>query len=282
MTVFADLAFLIGSVVCGLTLHLAAISLDLQKPLWKYLVAAFCGGVLSSLLLLIPGSILYVTVGGIASVSVLFWGKNFLGTVRNTLRTVVIALLYTGLLLAVSAAIFGLSVFFGDKGGYFVISFPKTVLSVGVSYGVFLLFLRGFRKIRKQPPLCDCVAVIYGKKVLFRAYVDTGNFLVDPISQKSVVVLEYRMLKNVFGKELPAFGGYEFYVFFGDKARSIPYRSISGDGRMLPAFVPDFFSINGERRRVVIAVSDRALESQGRFSGIISPDLIGGIEDENR
>ncbi len=282
MTVFADLAFLVGSAFCGIVLHLASVSLDLRKSLWRCAVAALCGGVLSALFLTVPVPSWCIALGGAVTVSVLFWGKTLPGTIRNAFRVFVVALLYLGLVFVISAAIFGLSVFFGGEGGYFILSFPATVLAGGIAYAVCLQFLRKLQKIKRQPPLCECTVEIRGKRIFFRAYMDSGNFLSDPVNGRPVAVVEYRTLKKGFGKDLPAFGSYDFYAFFGEKARIVPYRSISGDGRMLPAFIPDTFTVNGQGRTAVVAVSDRVLEAQGRFSGIIGPDLIGGIEDENR
>ena len=122
--------------------------------------------------------------------------------------------------------------------------------------------------------------LVLGKEISFRCYIDTANFLNDPLSGLPVVIVEYEVLRRCFGIDFPLPMTYEFSSMFSASARVIPFRSVSGDGRMLSAFVPESFFVNGVPRKAVIAVSDRRLESRGRFSGIIGPDLIGGMPHE--
>jgi hypothetical protein len=88
--------------------------------------------------------------------------------------------------------------------------------------------------------------------------------------------MEFSLLRTYLGKEFPAPMTCEFAARFLHRARVISYRTVSGDGQMLSAFLAESFTVNGISQKAVIAVVDRPLESRGQYSGIVGPDFIEG------
>ncbi len=274
LTVYPDLAFALGVVASAavyiLTLQLTGIT----RPKWQIALVMGVSGILSAVSIL-------PTVWGIISavisllVALIFFrGKNFWGYLKNLLRFVTVALLFFGLFLLFSL-LFGPILVFLVGGVYFSLSFLKTLLSLVFSFITLFLGLRFYKKRISPSGCCDCIAVVLGKRIPFCAYIDTGNFLKDPLSGFPVVILEYQYLAKYF-KQLPISGSYAFLSLFSENARIIPVRSVSGEGAMLFGFIPDSFFVNGKEHNAVIALSERPLEGCGRFSGIIGPDFIGG------
>ncbi len=275
MTVYPDLAFLLGTVLHGAVFRLTLLLLDLRRPRWRLWIAVLCSGGSSAILLIPQISVLIPIMIGCFSLLLLFWGKSFSGTCRNILTVLGVTILYLGVFLVVCGGISNLSFVFFEGGGYFLLSFVSSLFSAFFSFGLGLIFVK-IRKKQKGKPCCDCTMSLEGISVPLRAYVDTGNFLTDPVSGLSVVILEFSVLRRVFGADFPLPMTYDFAERFSSRARVIPYRSVSGDGRMLSGFVPDSFAVNGVPQRVVVAVSERNLESRGRFSCIIGSNLSGG------
>lgn len=275
MIVYPDLAFCLGMALHGAAFRLAILLLDLRRPRWLFLLSLIGSGVSSAMLMIPEIPPVISAVLGICLPVFLFRGKSFRGTIFNYLTVFGVLILYLGLFLIVSGIIFGISLAFLGSGGYFLLSFFQSLFSAFFAFRLGLIFLR-MRKKKNTSTCCDCLFLMEGKTVEFRAYVDTGNFLTDPVSGLPVVILEFSLLRKVFDRNFPPPMSYEFFARFDSRAKVIPYRSVSGDGQMLSAFVPELFSVNGIQRKVVIAVSDRRLENRGRFSGIIGPDLIGG------
>ncbi len=275
MTVYPDLAFLLGTVLHGAVFQLTLLLLDLRRPWWIFGIATFCSGVSSAILFIPKISILIPITLGLFSLVFLFFGKTFLGTIWNVLTGLCVLVLYLGVFLVFSGTIFCLSFVFFESGGYFLLTFFQSLFSTIFSFGFGLVVVK-IRRKQKGKLCCDCSMSVEGRAVSFRAYVDTGNFLTDPVSGLPVVILEFSLLQKALGVNFPLPMSYEFAERFSSRARVIPYRSVSGDGQMLSGFVPDSFMVDGIPRNVVAAVTHRNLERRGRFSGIIGSDLIGG------
>lgn len=274
MTVYPDLAFLMGIAFHGAVFRLTLLLLDLRRPWWMFWITTICSGVSSAVLLIPQVPVFVPIIMGILSFPFLLLGKSFTGTLWNILTGFGVLILYLGTFL-VCGGVFRLSFVFFEFGGYFLLSFFQSFFSAVLSFWLGLIFVRVHKK-QKGKTYCDCSMGVERISLSFRAYVDTGNFLTDPVSGLPVVVLEFPLLRKMLGDDFPLPMTYEFAERFSFRARVIPYRSVSGDGQMLSGFVPEFFTVNGVPRKVVVAVSDRKLECRGRFSCIIGSDLLGG------
>lgn len=275
MTVYPDLAFFLGLVLHGAVFRLTLLLLDLRRPFWLFFLSACCSGISSALLLIPRISPFFAVLIGLGSAVVLLRGKSVQGTLLNLLTSLGVSILYLGVIFVLSGGVFRLSFGFYDSGGYLFLSFFETLFSAILSYFLGCVFVR-IQKKRRGKIYCNCSFAIEGIVIPFRAYVDTGNFLTDPVSGVPVVILEFSVLQKKLGADFPEPMTCEFATRFASRAKVIPYRSVSGNGQMLSAFLPELFTVNGVPKKVVIAVSDRKLEGRGRFSGIVGPDLIGG------
>ncbi len=274
MIVYPDLAFLLGLQISASLFILTLKMIGLRKARWETVTVIGLSGVSFAFGILPAGWWIGSLAIFFASAVFFFRGKTFQGTLKNIFRFGIISLSYLGVFLLFSL-LFQPMFLLSERGGYFLLSFFKTSLSAFFAFGILFLFVCFYKKRFSKVCHADCIAVIRGKTVPFCAYIDTGNFLKDPISGLPVVILEYKYLLKYF-KTLPPPGSYAFLSLFSQNARVVPVRSVSGEGAMLSGFVPDAFSVDGQDYRVVIVLSERPLESMGQFSGLIGPDFIGG------
>lgn len=274
MVVYPDFAFLLGAICCGFVYDLILRALELRRRMVPWLIYILLGGLLH-FCSVHPRVPLGLTISLLPILFFFFWGKTLRGTLLNALAAVVIHGSYFALLFFLLCICSFLRGILTDQGAFFLAPFGAVIFVSVVGYAVGIGIL-GFLKKRQNRSRCvDCRLIVKGKTVPVRCFVDTANFLTDPTSGRPVVIVEYPLLRR-FLSELPPPMTYAFAAYFGPSARVIPYYAVSGEGKMLSAFLPDAFSVEGVPQRVLIAVSDRRLEERGRFFGIISPDLLKG------
>ena len=138
---------------------------------------------------------------------------------------------------------------------------PLAALITALLGGTVLLFLTAERNRTRSSSVVQLTIVCGNRAVRFPAAVDTGNVLVEPLSNLPVIVVEKRMLRGIAR---------------GRPYRRVPFASVGGEG-VLPAFLPDRIRINGKECDACIAVYDGQLCMEGY-------GLIPGrcLEDEYR
>ncbi len=125
-------------------------------------------------------------------------------------------------------------------------------------------------------------AVLFEKKIVLRAMVDSGNLLRDPVSGRSVIVAEREKMRTVLPFSLPrdakndertALSFLKAHPEAASRLRLIPAKTATGEG-LLPAIVPDSLMLcDGKERYTadyLIAVSSLGSSAQG-FDAVIAP-----------
>ena len=152
------------------------------------------------------------------------------------------------------------------------------------------------RERERVATLCVLCRVVVGdRQAEFRALVDTGNRLRDPLSDAPVVIVEYpavtRLLPAGFGQvwEGPepddpdlsrlasALGGTPWSA----RMRLVPFSSLGRANGLLVGFRPDAVIVGaqgGDVRRtdVVVCVSPRPLSAEGGYRALLPPEILEG------
>ena len=116
---------------------------------------------------------------------------------------------------------------------------------------------------------------ILHKKLEVCAFLDTGNFLYEPVSQIPVCILEEETFLKYFHE--PLFKMIEKQEAEG--IRMIPYQSVGREHGMMPAVMANDMKITKEDRimehkKAVIAISKVSLSKWGAYEMLLHPDLI--------
>jgi len=181
-------------------------------------------------------------------------------------------LIFFGVSAAFGGMVFAVN-YITDKN--LTISLKTLVISSVTSY---LIMLFAFRKsatgatkkeyIQVQIEHCDEV-------VSLTALVDSGNSLVDGMTNTPVLIAELHALRKLLKKEdykmLAELPVEEIVINSEGRYRPIPYKTVGGSG-LLPAFCPEKVLCNDKERRLLVAVSKDKIGEN--CSGII------GIEEE--
>ena len=234
---------------------------------WRYLVAALFGAVYSVCVFLPGLSFLALPVMELASACLM--GLIAFGGEKRLFRCV-------GAFLAVSATfggvVWALTLHAGDV--------PKLDLRLlFVSFALCYLALSVFArtKLNKAEGNIVHVELRLGERTAkFRALVDTGNCLTDPVSGAAVMIVSPGAVTPLFphsrqlleikdGVELMEKAAHSEEL--AGRLRLLPYTNISGQG-LLPVFRPDELRVEGKLRQgVLVGISSHA--AADNFDGII-------------
>ena len=137
------------------------------------------------------------------------------------------------------------------------------------------VFLRGCAS-RREREIAAVELRFLGRSACFRALVDTGNSLSDPVSGAHVMVVSPAALRGVFGEHAALFSLAEPLEILScadaldalrGRLRLVPYASVGARG-FLVAFRPERLEVSGrERRDLLVALSPSA--SGDGFEGIL-------------
>lgn len=168
-----------------------------------------------------------------------------------------------------------------NKFNYIILLF-----SFGITYISYVVL----NLISKGSEYYSIDIVCSDKIINVNALVDTGNSLVEPISNKPVIVAEYSALKDVLPCKLV-----EIYDKkkesnlmeiisavsednFRKSIRIIPFKSVGKEKGMMIGFVADSVKIKGNIiNKPVIGICRFNLSKSGLYRALISPEHLGGL-----
>ncbi len=150
------------------------------------------------------------------------------------------------------------------------------------------------RSWRKAGCLTGCQVWYDGKHIECELLLDTGNELVDPISGKPAMVLEYEALKSILPRDLNRkfvrYAGKDvsrlLAVNTGEpwqrRLRLVPYHSIGSNGGMLLGFVPDMVVLGKKdticTKDIIICLYEYPLGEGKGYRGIVNPGIFEEAE----
>lgn len=269
---------------------------------WRIGIAAFLGGLYSTLYLWTEFLFLYTFIGKI-TLSLLMIGIAFgfhhpLTYFRNLRVFYLVCFIVGGGIMALHYAL-------GEDmevaGGMLLTSSnaalgsPVSWLVVLVGFPCVWLYTKwSFRSLAEQNTINDFFVPI---RVQIAEHVtkcvgliDTGNQLRDPISRTPVIMMEYALLKPSLPESLQKLIGMkeweqEFQQLPAEwlaKVRLIPFRAARSKGDVMLAIKPDKFEIWQENKwnnigKVLIGIDDGNLSSDGTYQAIIHPSCLSMI-----
>ncbi len=289
-TVYADLLFLINFSMDFLCFYITAKLLHRKFPPIRALLSSIVGGVYSVAILfagLVPPLELVCDIGtGLLMCMLVFIGRG-VGFWKYTVSS----LAYVGVSVALGGmmtAIFNMLNLLGlplgsisESGdGMPVWLFALLAAASGVATLAGGRFLR-----KKQSERSADIEITYaGQTVKLAAVCDSGNFLRDPVSGKSVIVTDLSSVEKALPNELVravrAKDASMLTKLSPDSARRlrlVPSRTALGGG-MLFAMTPDRLTVSlcGERPHEVEALIApvELMSTAGGFQALIPPELI--------
>lgn len=174
-------------------------------------------------------------------------------------------------------------------------NFNKWVI---LSCAVLLTYLVGkwgstlwTRRLHQKTASVPVTVSLWGSRVSAQALVDTGNQLIDPISQHPVIVMEFGVLEPALPttmchlfREAGHQDGSRLMLLLADtpyakSLRLIPFHSLGEENGMLLGIRPDAVEILYENRKylvkdVVVGIYSRQLSPESAYRALLHPQLV--------
>jgi len=297
MTLYADLLFLVNFIMNGFVLWLVSKLLrQKRKARWLVLGSVVMALLYTLLLIIEPLRFLNIALASVvilaAGVMVAFYPAG----VKHFLRLMLGAYGITFAVGGLGMALFYLTdlpyaIYYiaADLDGFRrAVSWQLVLVGMVVSYGLIKLTMRLIEaQTIKRQMLMNIMVSMNEKYIFFDALVDTGHSLREPLSQSPVIVAEFEQVQEFLPEGLRGLfnEGNESNLSsvldgqegaFYQRIRMIPFTSIGKASGMLIGFRPDRVMVGTEtsRQDVVIGIYNDRLTPDGRYQGLVSPEIL--------
>ena len=279
-TVYIDVLFIVNVFVNYFLLRATGRIIKSETKKIRILLGALLGALYAVIIFFVDAPVWVVTLSKLVfacSVTLLVFGRM---TIPRFVKTVCaflsVTFLFAGLFFACwfFLAPAGMDV---NNGVVYVNISPLLLAALtGLGYGLTILLHRLYKKSLPENTKLTVQVGYQNRSAEFSAILDTGHNLTELFSGYDVIVCEYNAVAPVLDEELRGL----FLSIYkkeqprlsNSRFRLIPLDTVSGPG-LLPAFRPDFVSVNGRKTREVYVAACEEKVSSGEFSGLVNPNL---------
>lgn len=256
MAIYADVFLVYNLLMNTLILLCTSRLCGLAARLWRIFAAALFGAVYALFLpsvWLMNSFFLKAALGG----AMLFFAFGKTGFFRNTVVFLLCGAGLGGLVHILS---------FESESSLLASPYTQSILIGGAAF-IALMLLSGRVRTNLRLRTCECQIEIVtekGKKTV-RTFLDTGNRLCEPCSQKPVLLVQKSALESILPDAVTG-GGTEA------KARLyiVPYQSLGKEEGVLLGFAPISVSVRGKPVNCIVAVMEKPMLAPG-YDAIINP-----------
>ena len=277
MVVYADILFVINTLINYILLLLTARTCDLYVSRIRLALGAAFGGAYAVAALYIRApffsGILFVAVSGIVMALIVF------GKTDQLFRAALVFFAYGA---ALAGLLFGLQRFLNRGGNIYSVASVKTLaITFFIAYFLLSVLFRRFARNRKGGGIVPVQAELGRRKIAFNALRDTGNSLSDPLTGRRVIVTDYAVAAKLLDEQTRDWmdisrlsdpvGLFEklVSVYGSRRVRLIPYSAVGVKSGFLLAFRPDHLTVGGvEDKKSLLAISPTRVSDGGQYSAL--------------
>ncbi len=167
---------------------------------------------------------------------------------------------------------------------YFNLPFGTLIITTVVSYILIKIFCRVHKSI-KHISYKEVSVNIGDKHIDFRALVDTGNMLSDPLSNTPVMIAEINKLRPHLPQEfcmafensecIDALSLPESMGDFQSRIRLIPYSSLGEKNGILIGFKPDSITVSDKTiTNIIVGLYKHNLSQSHEYDALLNPEIL--------
>lgn len=282
---YGDVYFIVNFSMDFLALYLVGKLRHTAAPLWRLVFGGVLGGLYATfalfmppaleapLTLLCPFVMAYLAFGGASLWTVL---KNgfLLFAVSFAMGGVMTAVYY-----GVGRLLTSKDIYINGNLEVLYSELPLWVLAlVAALAAVIALLFTKYAGKKSGTRSAEVVLTEGGREVKLRALCDSGNLLEEPMSRLPVIVVGKEVMRSLLPSALsPAFFSEELKLDgvsprHMTKMRFIPISTV-GNSCLLRGYVPDYITVNGEKKRACVALDSGDGDFDG-FDAILPPSLL--------
>lgn len=174
------------------------------------------------------------------------------------------------------------------QNGVLIGTYPIKMILAGGILG-FIIITIAFKNIKsklsKQDMFCDVKLKLEEKTLSFKAIIDTGNFLRDPISRAPVIIVEKETLKGFLPAEIvdnthDIINGKNVELgAFSQRIRVIPFKSLGKENGLILGFKLnnariEYQDIEYKAKNVIIGIYNGKLSRSGKYNALVGLDIL--------
>lgn len=291
-TVYIDILFFVNFIANYLILTACAKILRHNENVWRMRLGAAVGA-LYAVFIFFPRLTAIYSLGAriifaFTIVAISYKYTGFKGFLKNTILFFGVCFLFGGGVMAfyyLVGSVWGLR--FVNGVIYFHLPLPLFLSFILLCYAAIRILTLLLFWQRNRSSLHKICIRVNGGDITTTALLDSGNSLLDPLSQSPVVVVEYDAVRSLIPIELhPIFQQKtdkqiaELIVDSGwsERFRLVMYSSVGTGRGLLPSFRPDeliIYEENGMRstNNVIIGVVNKSLSQGGEYFALLHPQV---------
>ena len=262
MTIYIDVLFLSNLIINLILLYATGFCVNRKNSFFRSLISAAVGAIYLCMMFFSANYTIIESLGFklIISVAMMFLSFNFKKT-PDFLKT--LAVYYILNFVLAGGVIFANSILnicvLTNGVVYFkttALSLAAGILIVGLSGGGFFYIIK--KSILSREAENEIIIYYCGNEIKLKAFSDTGNALVDPLSKASVIVVPKSRIAHIINNQ----NSEEI-----KNLRIIPCNTVMNKGGMLYGFKPDKLIYNEKELNAIVAIS----ETESEHDAIINP-----------
>ena len=198
--IYVDVLFIINFIIDYILLSVTSLFARKRLKILNTVLASTVGGVFSSVIFFVPVGVFFSAVftfsAGLLMILIAFGKRSFLKILKDTAILYLVSLVTGGLAFSFLPKynhIFNNGIIYADINAY-------SMLFVFVTSVIIIHSATGYvrRQKIKSSYIYEITVERNGRSISDFAFFDSGNFLTDPISQKGVIVAEWKSVSPLF------------------------------------------------------------------------------------
>ncbi len=282
MTVYADILLAVNLIVDYFLLKITLRLIKITPKIWRLILASLEGAAFSLYIFFPPAPILVelliqLIMNGIMVLTCIGFRslKSFL---RGIFTHFGVTCAYGGIMTALWQIFKPRGMVINNSVVYFNISPIALILTTVLGYFLYLGLSKLFAVSSKTAKRCSITLYALGKSVGASAIIDTGNSIVDIMSNSEIIIADKSVALALFGTLDIASD-----PLLATRYRTIPCDTVSG-GSILEGFRCDMGQIYLEDRQIslnnpILAVSKAPIKED--YSAILNPKILSLEGKEN-
>lgn len=295
MTVYVDVIFLENIIINYIILYVTGIISKTNIKQLKILLGSIIGATYAIIYyilnLKIYSSFIIKIVLSIIIIYVSFNPKKFKILFKQVILFYLISFVFAGATIGIIYMVNFQNITI--QNGVLVGNYTIRTILIGIIIAYFLVMI-GEKiiktKFSKKDMICDIEVSFENKKIKTKALIDTGNMLKEPITNTSVIVLEYTLLydiipkpildnlENILGGDLSKIPK-DLQTEYISKFRVIPFSSLGKQNGILLGVKGEnlIVNINEEMKKidkVIIGIYNKPLTKNGEYKGLLGLEIL--------
>lgn len=295
MTVYVDVIFLENIIINYIILYVTGIISKTNIKQLKILLGSIIGATYAIIYyilnLKIYSSFIIKIILSIIIIYVSFNPKKFKILFKQVILFYLISFVFAGATIGIIYMVNFQNITI--QNGVLVGNYTIRTILIGIIIAYFLVMI-GEKiiktKFSKKDMICDIEVSFENKKIKTKALIDTGNMLKEPITNTSVIVLEYTLfydiipkpildnLENILGGDLSKIPK-DLQTEYISKFRVIPFSSLGKQNGILLGVKGEnlIVNINEEIKKidkVIIGIYNKPLTKNGEYKGLLGLEIL--------